>query len=147
MPLYEYECTQCHRRVEKIQSFSADPLVTCGSCGGPLEKLISAPAIQFKGSGWYVTDYAKKSGAVPGGRNDGKDGGKSENGDSAPASESKGNESKSGDTRSGDSKSSDGKSGSSSDAGSGSSGEAAAKPAATPSAAKAAAKATAKSEN
>lgn len=61
MPLYEYECQKCHRRIEKIQSFSAAPLTTCESCGGPLEKLISAPAIQFKGSGWYVTDYAKSS--------------------------------------------------------------------------------------
>lgn len=61
MPLYEYECQKCHRRVEKIQSFSAAPLTTCEHCGGPLEKLISAPAIQFKGSGWYVTDYAKSS--------------------------------------------------------------------------------------
>lgn len=61
MPLYEYECTKCHRRVEKIQSFSADPLTVCETCGGPLERLISAAAIQFKGSGWYVTDYAKKN--------------------------------------------------------------------------------------
>lgn len=65
MPLYEYECQRCKRRVEKIQSFTAPPLTTCEACGGPLEKLISAPAIQFKGSGWYVTDYAKKSGSVP----------------------------------------------------------------------------------
>ncbi|MGH9413893.1 MAG: FmdB family zinc ribbon protein [Terriglobales bacterium] len=58
MPLYEYECQSCHRRVEKIQSFSAEPLTICQFCGGRLEKLISAPAIQFKGTGWYVTDYA-----------------------------------------------------------------------------------------
>jgi putative FmdB family regulatory protein len=51
--------------VEKIQSFTADPLTTCEACGGPLERLISAPAFQFKGSGWYVTDYAKKSGSSP----------------------------------------------------------------------------------
>lgn len=63
MPLYEYQCTRCGRRVEKIQSFSAEPLRVCEECGGPLEKLISAPAIQFKGSGWYVTDYSKKSSA------------------------------------------------------------------------------------
>lgn len=61
MPLYEYQCTRCGRRVEKIQSFSAEPLRVCEECGGPLEKLISAPAIQFKGSGWYITDYSKKS--------------------------------------------------------------------------------------
>lgn len=61
MPLYEYQCTRCGRRVEKIQLFSAEPLRECEACGGPLEKLISAPAIQFKGSGWYITDYSKKS--------------------------------------------------------------------------------------
>ncbi|MGH9475576.1 MAG: FmdB family zinc ribbon protein [Terriglobales bacterium] len=58
MPLYEYECGRCHKRVEKIQSFAAEPLTTCGFCGGPLERLISAPTIQFKGTGWYATDYA-----------------------------------------------------------------------------------------
>lgn len=65
MPLYEYECGRCHRRIEKIQSFSADPLTVCETCGGPLERLISASAFQFKGSGWYATDYAKSGGAVP----------------------------------------------------------------------------------
>ncbi len=62
MPLYEYQCTRCHKRVEKIQSFSAEPLTVCEACGGELEKLISAPAIQFKGTGWYVTDYKKSGG-------------------------------------------------------------------------------------
>lgn len=61
MPLYEYKCLKCGRRVEKIQKFSDAPLTICESCGGKLEQLISSPAIQFKGSGWYVTDYAKKS--------------------------------------------------------------------------------------
>jgi putative FmdB family regulatory protein len=65
VPLYEYECTRCHKRVEKIQSFSAEPLRECPHCGGELEKLISAPAIQFKGSGWYVTDYAKSGSSAP----------------------------------------------------------------------------------
>src|SRR6185436_18852473 len=62
MPLYEYECEACNHRFERIQKFS-DPLVeTCPKCGkGPVRKLISSPAIQFKGSGWYITDYAKKS--------------------------------------------------------------------------------------
>ena len=61
MPLYEYLCKVCHHRFEKIQKFS-DPLVTeCPECGeDEVEKVISAPAVQFKGSGWYVTDYAKK---------------------------------------------------------------------------------------
>ena len=62
MPLYEYECESCQHRFERIQKFS-DPLVdVCPKCGkGPVRKLISSPAIQFKGSGWYITDYAKKS--------------------------------------------------------------------------------------
>jgi putative FmdB family regulatory protein len=61
MPLYEYECGACGHRFEKIQKFS-DPLVhECPSCGtGPVQKLLSAPAIQFKGTGWYITDYAGK---------------------------------------------------------------------------------------
>jgi putative FmdB family regulatory protein len=61
MPLYEYECQSCHRRTERIQKFSDPPLEVCPHCGGKLEKLISSPAFQFKGTGWYVTDYAKKS--------------------------------------------------------------------------------------
>ena len=60
MPLYEYQCKKCHSRFEKIQKFSDKPMKTCPDCGGPVEQLISAPAVQFKGSGWYVTDYAKK---------------------------------------------------------------------------------------
>ncbi len=59
MPLYEYECQNCHRHVEKIQSYSAPPLEVCPHCGGKLERTISAPAVQFKGSGWYVSDYGK----------------------------------------------------------------------------------------
>ena len=60
MPLYEYECSDCAGRFERIQKFS-DPIVkTCPTCGGPVQKLPSSPAIQFKGTGWYVTDYAKK---------------------------------------------------------------------------------------
>ena len=64
MPLYEYQCKKCKHRFEKIQKFS-DPLVKkCPECGGPVEQLLSAPAVQFKGSGWYVTDYGgKKSGS------------------------------------------------------------------------------------
>ena len=61
MPLYEYQCESCEKRFEKIQKFS-DPLIeTCPSCGGRVNKLLSSPAIQFKGTGWYITDYAKKS--------------------------------------------------------------------------------------
>ena len=61
MPLYEYQCKKCGHRFEKIQKFSAKPVKKCPECGGPVEQTISAPAVQFKGSGWYVTDYAKKS--------------------------------------------------------------------------------------
>jgi putative FmdB family regulatory protein len=64
MPLYEYECKKCHRRIEKIQSFAARHIKKCPTCGGVLEQVVSAPAVQFKGSGWYVTDYAKKSSAA-----------------------------------------------------------------------------------
>ena len=61
MPLYEYECKKCGHRFEKIQKFSDKMVRKCPDCGGQVEQMISAPAVQFKGSGWYVTDYAKKS--------------------------------------------------------------------------------------
>jgi putative FmdB family regulatory protein len=62
MPLYEYQCDACGSTFEKIRKFSDPPLDVCEKCGkGPVRKLISSPAIQFKGSGWYITDYAKKS--------------------------------------------------------------------------------------
>ena len=61
MPLYEYQCKKCHSLTERIQKFSDSPLTVCPHCGGELEQVLSAPAIQFKGSGWYVSDYAKKS--------------------------------------------------------------------------------------
>jgi len=64
MPLREYQCKKCKHRFEKIQKFSDKPLKKCPECGGPLEEVLSAPAVQFKGSGWYVTDYARKSGAA-----------------------------------------------------------------------------------
>ena len=60
MPIYEYQCKKCNAHMEVLQKFSDKPLVKCRKCGGRLEKLLSAPAIQFKGSGWYVTDYAGK---------------------------------------------------------------------------------------
>ncbi len=63
MPLYEYECEHCRNRFEQIQKFSDPPVETCPKCGkGPVRKLLSSPAIQFKGSGWYITDYARKGG-------------------------------------------------------------------------------------
>jgi putative FmdB family regulatory protein len=62
VPLYEYQCVKCKRRTEKIESVHGPHLKKCPQCGGKVERLQSAPAIQFKGSGWYVTDYAGKSG-------------------------------------------------------------------------------------
>ena len=69
MPIYEYECQACGERLETIQRFADPPLTECPECKGRLRRLISAPAFQFKGSGWYVTDYA---------RGGGKDGGAAE---------------------------------------------------------------------
>ncbi len=60
MPLYEYECQDCGRHFEVIQKFSDDLLTECSECEGALEKVLSAPAVHFKGSGWYVTDYGRK---------------------------------------------------------------------------------------
>jgi len=61
MPLYEYQCEACGERFEAIRKFSDPPLEVCEKCGkGPLQRLVSSPAFQFKGSGWYITDYAKK---------------------------------------------------------------------------------------
>jgi putative FmdB family regulatory protein len=62
VPIYEYECRKCGARREVMQKVADKPLSKCQECGGRLEKLLSAPAIQFKGSGWYVTDYAGKKG-------------------------------------------------------------------------------------
>lgn len=81
MPLYEYQCTKCGHRFEVIQKFSDRPLSRCPECKGKLEKLLSAPAIQFKGSGWYVTDYA--------GKGDGSSGSSREKGDSKDSQDGK----------------------------------------------------------
>jgi len=62
MPLYEYKCGKCVQVFEVIEKFSDTPLETHATCGGPVERLISTPSFQFKGTGWYVTDYAKKNG-------------------------------------------------------------------------------------
>ena len=66
MPLYEYECNSCGTRNEVIQRVGAPPLGPCEECGGEMVRLLSAPSFQFKGTGWYVTDYAKKSGSSEG---------------------------------------------------------------------------------
>lgn len=63
MPLYEYECTNCRKKTEKIESVAGPHLKKCPHCGGKVERVLSAPAIQFKGAGWYVTDYAGKKSA------------------------------------------------------------------------------------
>jgi putative FmdB family regulatory protein len=82
VPLYEYKCLKCGRKTEKIENVAGPHLKKCPHCGGKVEALISAPAIQFKGSGWYVTDYAgKKSGGSDSGKeeksaSDSKDSGK-----------------------------------------------------------------------
>jgi putative FmdB family regulatory protein len=60
MPLYEYQCQSCHTRFEEIRKFSDPPLETCPTCGGPVLKLVSSPAFQFKGTGFYITDYGRK---------------------------------------------------------------------------------------
>jgi putative FmdB family regulatory protein len=61
VPHYEYQCQKCKHKFEKIQKFSDRPIRKCPECGGPLEKIQHAPAVQFKGTGWYVTDYGGKS--------------------------------------------------------------------------------------
>ena len=75
MPLYEYQCAACGERFEVIQKFSDPPVDVCAKCGkGPVNRLLSSPAIQFKGSGWYITDYAQKgkSGGAAEGKADAK---------------------------------------------------------------------------
>lgn len=91
MPLYEYECQADGSRFEVIQKFSDPPLTTCPKCGGEVRKLVSSPAIQFKGSGWYITDYARKGSTNSGSSSsgNGKDSSKESSGggkDSAQAS-------------------------------------------------------------
>ena len=88
MPLYEYKCLGCGYVSEAIQRVSDPPLQTCDRCGGELEKLLSAPAFQFKGTGWYVTDYAGKTGGSGAGDSKPKDDSKSDSGDSSKSSAS-----------------------------------------------------------
>jgi putative FmdB family regulatory protein len=63
MPLYEYQCDSCGHRFEVIQKFADAPIEACPRCGGRVNKLQSAPAFQFKGTGWYITDYSRKESA------------------------------------------------------------------------------------
>jgi len=78
VPLYEYECVKCGKKTEKIETVAGPHLKKCPHCGGKAEQAITAPAIQFKGSGWYVTDYAGKSPAKDSGGAEKNDGEKSE---------------------------------------------------------------------
>ena len=66
MPLYEYQCVKCGRKTERIEKVLGPHLKKCPHCGGKVEQLLAAPAIQFKGSGWYVTDYAGKGTSASG---------------------------------------------------------------------------------
>jgi putative FmdB family regulatory protein len=87
MPLYEYECAACGHRFEIIQKFSDGPPEACPKCGkGPLQRLMSSPAIQFKGTGWYVTDYAGKKGGSDGGSKDAKPAAKTESSSTSDSS-------------------------------------------------------------
>jgi putative FmdB family regulatory protein len=99
MPLYEYECDACGHRFEKIQKFS-DPLEdTCPKCGGSVHKLMSSPAIQFKGSGFYITDYPKgDKGSAP--KSDGGKKAAAEKADASPKAEKSEKGGSSGDTAS-----------------------------------------------
>lgn len=84
MPIYEYRCRSRGSQFERIQKFADPPVAECPSCGGEVEKLVSSPAFQFKGSGWYVTDYARKADAAgKDGKAEGADAKSGESGDSA----------------------------------------------------------------
>lgn len=92
MPLYEYHCAQCGYRYEKIQKFNSEPEVACPKCGGELQRPLTAPALQFKGAGWYVNDYAPKAAASSSEKPAGEAAASSS--EAKPGSESKGSESK-----------------------------------------------------
>jgi putative FmdB family regulatory protein len=88
MPLYEYECGACGERFELIRKFSDPPVETCTVCGkGPVQRLFSSPAIQFKGTGWYITDYSQKGKS---GKSDTASAGKSADGTSGTAAKADG---------------------------------------------------------
>lgn len=89
MPLYEYKCASCGEVFEVIQKFVDAPLTTHEACGGAVERLISSSALQFKGSGWYITDYAKsKSGGKGNGKPNGDSGASEKESKPAPSSDS-----------------------------------------------------------
>lgn len=99
MPLYEYKCVKCGRRTEKIESVAGPHLKKCPHCGGKVEQVLAPPAIQFKGSGWYVTDYAgkgKSGGDSPGEKASGesRDSGSKDSGAKGAAAKDSGNKEK-----------------------------------------------------
>jgi putative FmdB family regulatory protein len=89
MPLYEYQCDACGHRFEVIQKYSDAPIDTCPKCGGAVHKLLSSPAIQFKGSGWYITDYARAGKSDSGGGSGSGSSAKSESNTSSDNAQSK----------------------------------------------------------
>lgn len=89
MPLYEYKCKKCGHRFERILKFSDKPIKKCPDCGGAVEQLISAPTVQFKGAGWYVTDYAKKGTSSPAKSSDGEGGSKESSKEAKDSKETK----------------------------------------------------------
>ena len=84
MPLYEYECFLCHHRFERIQRVSDAPVTECPSCGGAVRRLLGVPALQFKGSGFYITDYGKQNGGGSGARGSAKEESSASASDSKP---------------------------------------------------------------
>ena len=89
VPLYEYQCDSCGHRFELIRKFSDPPASSCPRCGGPITKLVSSPAFHLKGSGWYATDYAKKSEGAKGGSAESKEASAKDTKDSKDSKESK----------------------------------------------------------
>jgi putative FmdB family regulatory protein len=89
MPLYEYKCTRCKRHTEKIQKFSDPEITECPHCGGPLERVISAPAVSFKGGGWYADGYGNAKPSASKGESKGDSGKSTEStGDASGSSKS-----------------------------------------------------------
>jgi len=87
LPIYEYKCEGCGETFEVIQKFADEPVTVHEKCGGHVHRLMSAPSFQFKGSGWYVTDYAKGSGSSPAKGESKSDGNDKSGTDAAPKSE------------------------------------------------------------
>jgi putative FmdB family regulatory protein len=100
LPLYEYKCGKCGHRFEKIESMSASVTKKCPKCGAKAERMFAAPAIQFKGSGWYVTDYAGKGSSKSEGESTSSGNSGADKSGKSEKSESKSSDSKAGDAKS-----------------------------------------------